>query len=336
MDSLILKINEQLIRKDGRLNSAKLKSDSVRSLICEIREATNYLPIEAGIAQRWWHIQNGLNYPTCKKCGNVIRWDDHSKCYKQYCSQYCAVTSEEARNRTKSTHSGRTHTSEQRARRSKIRMGYRHTESTKQKLSEQKQGSLNPSYGKPAWNRGLIGSSAPNFGKKFPGRGLVGPLNPQYGKSPAKQAGRGIWGKFNGTHFRSSLELFYLIYWFENNITIKSAETSEFRVEYLTIDQTIRTYSPDFLLISENKLVEVKPENLHNNAQVQTKLKALCDKHTDKSCELIGFKPIGSFICDIIHTDKIDEYIQDNLLIITEQQLTRLKKNYADIIRATQ
>lgn len=335
MDELILKIKEQLLRRDGRLNSAKMRSNRVQSLIQEIREATYYLPKEAGIAQRWWHILNGIKYPTCKKCGNDLNWDNHSKCYKQYCSQKCAVTSEESRTRARITHLGRQLSAEQRMQHSIRRLGYKHSESTKQKLSELKRGSLNPSYGKAAWNRGLIGANSPNFGKRFPGRGHSGPANSQYGKSPSKRAGKGIWGKFNGIHFRSSLELFYLIFWFENNVEIKSAESSEYRVEYLTECATIRTYSPDFLLLSENKLVEIKPENLHNNIQVQLKFKALQSKHIDKVCELIGFKPIGTFIRNIIHFGKIDDYIQDNLLIINEQQLTRLKKNYADIIRAT-
>lgn len=336
--NLIERIQQNLIRKDGRLNSGKLKSKSIQPLLIEIKQATSFLPETAELSQRWWHILNGFNPPICLKCKNPIMWDNHNKVYKKYCSQHCAATSIEASNRTSLQFKGKIVPIEQTLRQKETRKKngyYKDREATIKKLSIQKLGVLNPQFGKVGWNKGICGELNPRYGIKRPGTGIKGALNPQFGKSPSKKAGKGIWGKFNNIHFRSSLEMLYLMYWYEHNIESISAETSDFRVTYISEHQLIRTYSPDFYLPSINMLVEIKPEKLHTNVQVLLKLSALKNKHQDKQCTIIGFKPIKEFINHTITNKIIDDYIDNNLLIINEKQLTRLRKNYADIIRAT-
>jgi hypothetical protein len=332
--NLIQEVYDNLIRADGKLNSPAIASKNFTDLITRVVEATNYLAPDASFSQRWWHLKNGINPPTCY-CGRQIRWNDHSKYYPQYCSQQCAVTSHEARKRTQQTHKGKSHTTEQRAKQSKRMMGHSHAEATKQKLSEQKRGNKNPQYKKPPWNKGMFGSTNPNFGKRRPGTGKKGKNNPQYGKSPSPKAGRGITGKFNNQHFRSSLELLYLMYWWKCGISVTTAETKEFRVEYLTENGNIRTYSPDFYIEQTNVLVEIKPENLHSNKNVVRKMEALKNAHPHKHCKLMGFKDIGDFIREILENDEIENCLVQGVLEISEKQYDRLRKNYGDIIRAT-
>jgi hypothetical protein len=332
---IINEVKQHLLRKDGRINSAKLKSKSVTWLINVVINHTNYLDINASFTRRWWHILNTQHIPNCIGCDNCVGWNIHQQKYNKFCSQQCAVTSVEARNRAHNTHIGRLHTIEQKTTQSIRMMGHQHSEQTIKKLSIKKIGELNPRFGKSPWNNGLTGNTHPSYGVKRPGTGLKGPSNPQFGKSPSVRAGKGIWGKFNHVHFRSSLELMYLVYWYEHNITIKSAETSEYRVLYTSEQQTIRTYSPDFYLPETNELVEIKPEKLHTNTQVLLKLSALRLKHSDKVCKIIGFKQISNFIQHKIENNNIDDYLTNGLLVMNEIQITRLRKNYADIIRAT-
>jgi hypothetical protein len=330
--------NSSLIRKDGKINSPAIKSVRNTQLIQEIIQSTNYLNNDISFSQRWWHIQNGKNVPTCTECNKELMWNTRLCKYLRFCSQKCAVTSEEASDRTSKHFMGQKLTKEQVQKRKQKRKQngyYVNREKTIELLSQQKQGEKNPQYGKTPWNFGLCGELNPNFGKRRPGTGLKGEKNPQYGKSPSKQAGRGINGKFNNLHFRSSLEMLYLMYWYENNVNVVSAENIKFRVKYINSSGVKRTYSPDFFINETNTLVEIKPENLHTNVEVLQKFNTLKETHTQLVCELVGFKQISNFIQTIIKQNKIDYYIKSGILEISLFQLERLKHNYGDIIRAT-
>lgn len=327
-------VEKNLIRKDGKLNSPAIASDKNAELVSRVAKATNFLGSNASFSQRWWHLKNGNNPPVCY-CGQPISWNEHSKFYPRFCSQKCAVTSPEAQDRARQTHKGRQHTKEQRKKQSIRMKGRLHADTTKRKLSEQKRGSKNPQFGKLPWNKGLVGAANPNFGKKRTGTGMKGKTNPQYGKPPSYKAGRGICGKFGNIHFRSSLELLYLMYWKTSNVLVRPAETLEFRVTYLTENGSTRTYSPDFYIEETNTLVEIKPENLHTNSVVVRKLEALKNAHPDKDCKMLGFKDIGDFIKEVICNNTIESYIESGMLKISPTQYDRLRKNYGDIIRAT-
>lgn len=213
--------------------------------------------------------------------------------------------------------------------------GRKHSAETKEKLSKSKQGHLNPSFGKKPWNVGLVGPLNPNFGKKRPNIGLKGSDNPQYGKTPSYKAGRGVWGKFNNFHFRSSLEMIYLIKWAQTKEIVISAESSRFRVMYTnSITNQQHTYTPDFYIPSTNTLIEIKPENLHFNTIIVDKFEALKTNHPHLNCLLVGFKEVAEIILADNFIQNIENYIVDGTLILTDNMKDKLRRNYSDIIRA--
>lgn len=323
-------IDENLIRKDGQINSPLLRQPRVKYIIDEIIKFTNYLEFDSTIARRIWHIRNGADIPKCQNCGNSIRWD---KKYRRFCSQICGVTSNEARERLSKRQKGKKPSAEAIAKIVAKNTGKKRTQECKDLLRSQKLGSKNPQFGKDPWNKGTSGLENSCFGRKFPDRGLKGEKNPQFGKSPSPEAGRGISGKFNGVHFRSSLEMLYLMYWVENKVEFITAETHDFRVKYLDLQGGRKSYSPDFYLKETNELVEIKPEKLHTNEVIIRKLKALQHYHPDKICKLIGFRDICSFIIETIQSNKLETYFENGQLIMKESQKSRLAKNKYDILR---
>jgi endogenous inhibitor of DNA gyrase (YacG/DUF329 family) len=337
MNDLIKLVKSQLFTRTEKLCSPRISSKKYNYIIKQVEQQTSYLPNNASFSQRWWHLLNGEKLPICF-CGNIIKWNNHSKFYPSYCSQHCATTSPEASERTRIQFKGSTVPKEraQQSKQTRIQRGYyKDKQATVEKLSVSKKGAKNPQYGKPSWNKGHTAHLSISFGKKFPGRGLTGNKNPQFGKPPSIKAGRGIKGKYKNIHFRSSLEMFYLLFWDKNNILFTTAETKEFRVKYTTQDGRERTYSPDFFLTESNTIVEIKPEKLHHNTEVLIKFKALKKEHPDKNCKIIGFTEISNFIKEIIVNNTIEHLIQTKQLELTTNQYQRLTKNYVDIIRAT-
>ena len=102
--------------------------------------------------------------------------------------------------------------------------------------------------------------------------------NPMYGKPAAKGSGRGLAGYYRGIHFRSSLELSYMLHLIANGIGFETAERKEFSIQY-EADGKKRTYFPDFVL-SDGTIIEVKPKGMiHLN---EHKFSAAKEKHGDK------------------------------------------------------
>lgn len=326
---LIDEINNKLIRKDGKLNSPAFRK--FFDLIKRVKIATSYLPEKSSFTQRFWHLQNEESPPKCNGCAEYSNWSENSSKYPSYCSQKCAVTCDEAKERTRKQFKGGKLSDERRKEMSKNRLGKKHTEETKLKLSQAKMRELNPRFGKEPWNKGLFGPANPTFGTKRPGTGQKGIDNWMFGKSPSKKAGRGIYGNFNKIHFRSSLELMYLIYWHENDISIESAEAHKFRVKYVSDDGDEHNYSPDYYLIDQNIVVEIKPQKLSHTANL--KVEAFKNQHPELNFFLGTGYEISDFIHKILITDKIKEYIVSGLLNMAEKQHTRLIKNYSEILR---
>lgn len=322
----------RLIRSDGQLNSPRLVNKKNSELIALIVEATSYLDAQATVSRRWWHLQHGRDIPKCKECGKESKWRDGK--YTRFCSQLCASTSEEASIRTRNQFKGVQRSQESRRKQSASTRGRKRSAETKEKLRLAKLGDKNPRYQKQPWNKGVFGSINPQYGKRRPGTGSKGEKNGQYGKSPSPRAGRGIWGKFKGLHFRSSLELFYLMYWFESGVNVESAEKEEFRVKYIDSKGNMRTYSPDFIIRSNNLLLEIKPEKMHIYPDIINKLQALKSKHQHMKCELWGFEKICAYISKALTNSAIESYLKAGLLQMNERQIERLKRNYADILRA--
>lgn len=102
----------------------------------------------------------------------------------------------------------------------------------------------------------------------------TGKTGSAYGKPPTKSWSRGYFGYYKEKfHFRSLLELSYIIHLEENKISWQSGEDQDWLIEYKDEYNGDRTYWPDFLL-NGNKIVEIKPSQLHNHPDIARKNEA--------------------------------------------------------------
>lgn len=98
-----------------------------------------------------------------------------------------------------------------------------------------------------------------NLSEKFSGEN-----NSMYGKPSPNGSGNGWCGWYNGWHFRSLLELSFMINVIERfNFKWKSAECKKYRIKYVDYQGKERNYFPDFIL-NDKYLVEIKPKSLYN------------------------------------------------------------------------
>lgn len=147
--------------------------------------------------------------------------------------------------------------------------------------------------------------------------GLIGDKNPAYGKPASKNSGRGIKGWICGMFFRSLLEMQFIYYCFVNNISIRSAETNEFSINY--IDNGIsRTYRPDFVL--NDVIVEIKPSTLipYHQKKIDAGYHKYKDKYkvyTEKCFEILIDKTV------------LDLLIQSKILVFVKNGYERAKNN---------
>lgn len=113
----------------------------------------------------------------------------------------------------------------------------------------------------------------------------TGKTGSAYGKPPSKSWSRGYFGYYKEKfHFRSLLELSYIIYLEENRINWQSGEDQDWLIEYKGEFNEDRTYWPDFLL-NGNEIVEIKPSYLHSHPDIVRKSNAAI-----KFCEEKGWK----------------------------------------------
>lgn len=101
----------------------------------------------------------------------------------------------------------------------------------------------------------------------------TGEKNPMFGKIPSILSGTGISGKYKNYSFRSLLELYYIIYLDKNNIRFKSAEENQFKIIY-KLNGKKRNYWPDFYLLDEDKIVEIKPSHRINEYRNKIKMES--------------------------------------------------------------
>ena len=107
-----------------------------------------------------------------------------------------------------------------------------------------------------------------------------------------------------------------------------------FYFKYLASNGKTRTYSPDFVVRQDNILIEIKPEKMHTNKDILSRLLALQKCHPNMSCQLWGLKKIGEFVRQTLENNNLESYIKSGLLCMNEKQTERLKRNYVDILRA--
>jgi hypothetical protein len=78
-------------------------------------------------------------------------------------------------------------------------------------------------------------------------------------------------GNYKGLYYRSSYELKFLQYCDNNNISIESASTKEFRIKYFDEKGKRRFYYPDFYLPEYDIVVEIKPMSMLDNDRILIK-----------------------------------------------------------------
>lgn len=102
---------------------------------------------------------------------------------------------------------------------------------------------------------------------------LKGENNPMFGKPAPQGSGNGWAGWYNGIHFRSLLELSFLINYKDRfNLVIENAEKSKNAIQY-KFNNEIRNYFADWI-VNDKYLVEIKPEKLLNTPKNKAKFEA--------------------------------------------------------------
>ena len=133
-----------------------------------------------------------------------------------------------------------------------------------------------------------------------------GKNNNMYGKPSPQGSGNGWSGWYKDHFFRSILELSYMVYLDSKNISWRTGENAEFKIQYIDYDGQFRNYFPDFI-IKNRIMVECKPKRLHNTPKVVAKTnaaKCFCEKNGYKF-RLIDNKKLSEAQMVQLYKDKI-------------------------------
>lgn len=95
-----------------------------------------------------------------------------------------------------------------------------------------------------------------------------GKNNPMYSKPSPKKSGNGWSGWYENIYFRSLLELGYIIYLKNENISFDIGEKQKYKIQYF-IDNKEKNYFPDFIVGS--KVIEIKPKALTKTKENKAK-----------------------------------------------------------------
>lgn len=310
----IIYLMEKFVLKSNNAICNRIHTNYFIKLKTKIINDTSYLCNDATLSQRWYHIKNNTTIiPDCIICGKQIQWNNK---YSLRCSQSCWNKSDENINRL-SLNKPPEWTDERKEKHKLARTGLTWDNTQKKKHSIRMRGNKNFLKNGRPWNYKLPPHMQPAYGQTRVG--LKGILSPSYGKSPSKYAGFGIRGYFNNIWFRSSLELFFLIYCFNKNLVVSSAEGKLYRVDY-EIGGLKKTYCPDFVV--NGIIYEVKPYYKINDIIIQTKFNKLVDKF--KNCILFTEYNMQPLIISL-DMSIIDKFIDNKLLSIADKEYIRLK-----------
>jgi hypothetical protein len=201
-------------------------------------------------------------------------------------------------------------------------------EEFRQNVSKVTSGKNNSAYGKTnreycfnAWQRkGLtLAECEEKYKHKFDNRDLSGEKNGMYGKPSPEKSGYGINGWYMGIHFRSLLELSYIVYLDENKISWVSAE-GKIRIKYYDENQKARTYSPDFI-VNKNEVIEIKPKNLYRHNKLKFEAgRQWCENNNYQ------YKVITP---DYLSDDVIYNMWKQQIIIFSEISLKRMEENFS-------
>ena len=275
---------------------------------------TQFLDESATIPQRWYHIKYKIySKPKCISCESNVEWRNG---YSKHCSNFCWHKSDAGREILSKLSTGNIRSEETRRKGALSNTGKHRTDEQKKSMSVKMKGNTNFLKNGSPWNKGLPTEMQPMYNK--PGRVLRGKDNPMFGKTPSPNCGFGIKGYFNNKWFRSSLELFWLLYWHSEGHTVVGCENKEYRVQY-TLNDKIRHYTPDFMV--NGIIYEIKPVSRINEEIVLVKFNALKNKFSNSM--IITELEIKEFLRDM-DMNYIENLIRIGILRMSDKELKRL------------
>lgn len=320
---------KHLLRADGKINSPKLRNPIVKYFIKRLVDKHNFMA-DFTMSEKWFCLQNGITKKPLCFCGKQIKNFMNTK----FCSHECAMTDELIRIKIGQSATGKKRSKIQCEKMSKSMLtrwsdvSYRDRVTKSMKIANKGNGRNFLKDGKP-WNVGIPASKESIekalATKKRNGVNMSGENNPQFGKSPSPKAGRGINGRYKNQWFRSSLELFYLLYFDLNDINFKSAETKEFQTVYF-LNGVKHTYSPDLFIIDTNEIIEIKPKKRISEKVNILKMKSLQEKFNNYNCLFKTEEDIIDFI-DTVTIKVILDIIDNKELVMEQKQIDRLIPN---------
>jgi len=143
-----------------------------------------------------------------------------------------------------------------------------------------------------------------------------------YGKPSPEKSGNGCSGWYKGWHFRSILELSYMINVIERfNLQWESGELKKHAIKYKDYKNNDRNYFPDFI-INDKYVVEVKPKKLWNTPLVSCKT-----KYAKKYCKKNGLKYKITCCTKITQEELISLYKNKLIKLNNKKYLKVLKKH---------
>ena len=134
-------------------------------------------------------------------------------------------------------------------------------------------------------------------------------------KRITEKKGYGFSGVYNGIHFRSSLELSFMM---NEHRKWKSGECSEFAIPYY-LNGKLHTYYPDFVV--ENEVIECKPAYAQKGEIFEAKRRAAVEWCNERGLSyiIIDPKPISKELLLELHNQCIITLTSKSLTTISEK-----------------
>lgn len=199
----------------------------------------------------------------------------------------------------------------------------------RKKLSVKLSGENNPSYGrgtlKDVWTKKYGEEEAERRDKEWKEKlrkVSVGEKNNMFGRPAPVGSGNGWSGWYNGWYFRSLRELSYMINEIEkNNFKWESGEKKKYKIKYEDWNGDVRNYFSDFI-IENTRMIECKPESLHESKSVKSKIKA-----AEKFCKKNGltFEIVEP---KILSEEKIKELYLSGRIKFLDRYEKKFKEKY--------
>jgi hypothetical protein len=137
---------------------------------------------------------------------------------------------------------------------------------------------------------------------------MTGSKNTMFGKPSPKKSGNGWSGRYKNMHFRSLLELSFILKCEKENLKIRSMETKKDAIRY-EYNGLIRNYFPEFMIEATNEVIELKPRALLKTPINKAKFEAAIKVHGDK------FKIITENEIEKINTISLKPLIDNETIV---------------------